>query len=72
MSQAPAPKKWKIMFISWLFVYPLINLTFVLVFPFIKDQHQLVKTLVLTLILVPIMGICLPYLHKKFWWWIIK
>mgnify|MGYP007065952355 CR=1 FL=1 len=58
--------------VSWLFIYPLINVMFAVVFPLVKEQHQLVKTLVFTLILVPIMGIFLPLLHKRFWSWITK
>ena len=61
------PKVWKMMLISWLFVYPVINIMFALVFPLIKDYPQLVKTLIFTLILVPLMGIAIPKLHKKFW-----
>lgn len=68
MSQnSPKPKKWKMLLVSWLFIYPLINVMFAVVFPLVKEQHQLVKTLVFTLILVPIMGMCLPLLHKRFW-----
>ena len=66
------PKKWKLMLITWLFVYPVINILFATVFPLVKEQHQLVKTLVITVILVPILGICLPILHQKFDAWIRK
>lgn len=66
------PKVWKMLLISWLFVYPVINLMFALVFPLIKDFPQLVKTLIFTLILVPLMGIVIPKLHKRFWNWITK
>mgnify|MGYP006184275921 CR=1 FL=1 len=31
----PAPKKWKLMFVSWLFVYPVINIMFAVVFPLV-------------------------------------
>jgi antibiotic biosynthesis monooxygenase (ABM) superfamily enzyme len=55
-----------------LVVYPVINILFALLFPIIQDLPQLVKTLILTLILVPLMGICIPLLHKKFWSWITK
>lgn len=72
MNQAPTPKKWKLLLISWLFVYPVINIMFALVFPIIKDFPQLVKTLIFTVILVPLMGVCIPMLHKKFWNWITK
>ncbi len=67
-----APKKWKLMLITWLFVYPVINILFITIFPFIKDFHQLIKTLILTLILVPLIGIFVPRLHKKFDGWIRK
>jgi antibiotic biosynthesis monooxygenase (ABM) superfamily enzyme len=71
MNQNP-PKKWKLLLVSWLFVYPVINILFALLFPIIQDLPQLVKTLILTLILVPLMGICIPMLHKRFWNWITK
>ena len=66
------PKVWKMMLISWLFVYPVINIMFALIFPLIKDFPQLVKTLIFSIILVPIMGMAIPSLHKKFWQWIVK
>jgi antibiotic biosynthesis monooxygenase (ABM) superfamily enzyme len=72
MNQTPSPKKWKLLLISWLFVYPVINIMFALVFPLIKDFPQLVKTLIFTVILVPLMGVCIPMLQKKFWNWITK
>ena len=71
-NQTRPPKRWKMFFISWLFVYPVINLMFFLVFPLISEFHQLFKTLIFTLILVPLMGICIPMLHKKFWSWITR
>lgn len=66
------PKVWKLLIISWLFVYPVINILFATLFPIIKDLPQLVKTLILTLILVPLMGLVIPKLHKRFWAWITK
>jgi len=66
------PKKWKLMFVSWLFVYPVINIMFALVFPLVKDFPQLLKTLIFTVILVPLMGYFIPMMHKKFWNWIVK
>jgi antibiotic biosynthesis monooxygenase (ABM) superfamily enzyme len=71
-TSAPTPKKWKLLLVSWLFVYPVINIMFVLVFPMIKDLPQLLKTLVFTVILVPLMGYFIPLLHKKYWKWITK
>jgi hypothetical protein len=72
MNQQAKPKIWKMLLLSWLFVYPTINLMFWLIFPLLKEQHQLVKTLVFTLILVPVMGIFIPKIHKQFWSWIVK
>ena len=66
------PKIWKMMLISWIFVYPMINLMFLIVFPLVKDLHPLLRTLIFTIILVPLMGICIPLLHKKFDKWIRK
>lgn len=66
------PKIWKLMLISWLFVYPVINILFALVFPLVSEYHQLIKTLIFTIILVPLMGICIPLLHKKLANWISK
>jgi antibiotic biosynthesis monooxygenase (ABM) superfamily enzyme len=66
------PKKWKIITINWLFVYPLINVLFYFLFPLIQHYNQLIKTLVLTLILVPIMAIFIPKIHRRCWRWLIK
>ena len=72
MSDLPKPKRWKMILISWLFVYPVVNVMFALIFPLLADLPQLVKTLVFTLILVPLMGIVLPKLHQRFWGRITK
>lgn len=60
------------MLLSWAFVYPVVNILFFFLFPLMQDFHQLLKTLILTLLLIPIMGIMLPKIHKRFWNWIIK
>jgi antibiotic biosynthesis monooxygenase (ABM) superfamily enzyme len=66
------PKVWKMLLISWLFVYPVINLMFLTVFPLVVDFHPLLRTLVFTIILVPLMGIFIPKLHRYFWGWITR
>jgi antibiotic biosynthesis monooxygenase (ABM) superfamily enzyme len=53
----PAPKKWKLMFVSWLFVYPVINIMFAVVFPLVKDFPQLGKTLVFMVIFGAVDGL---------------
>jgi hypothetical protein len=45
---------------------------FFLIFPLIKELPQLLKTFIFTAILVPVMGMAIPALHKKFWNWITK
>jgi antibiotic biosynthesis monooxygenase (ABM) superfamily enzyme len=67
-----SPKRWKMMLLTWLFVYPVINVLFMLLMPLMAEQNQWVKTLVLTLILVPLMGAVLPRLHQRFGSWIAK
>jgi antibiotic biosynthesis monooxygenase (ABM) superfamily enzyme len=41
-----------------------------LLFPLIQEFNQLIKTLILTMILVPLMGIVLPKLHHRFAHWL--
>jgi len=72
MSATPKPKRWKMIFISWLFVYPVVNVMFALLFPLLEDRPQLLKTLVFTLILVPLLAVAIPALQKQFWGWITK
>jgi antibiotic biosynthesis monooxygenase (ABM) superfamily enzyme len=64
------PKKWKMLLLTWLFVYPVVNILFVILMPYLQSYHPLVKTLVLTLILVPLMGLSVPRIHQRFWKWI--
>jgi antibiotic biosynthesis monooxygenase (ABM) superfamily enzyme len=71
-SNPAKPKVWKMMLISWLFVYPVVNLMFMTIFPIIIDWHPLLRTLVFTVILVPLMGLTIPKLHKYFWAWITR
>ncbi|MEY3592368.1 MAG: hypothetical protein RLZZ38_1344 [Bacteroidota bacterium] len=71
MNPKQAPK-WKLMILTWLFIYPLINVLFFLLFPLMKEWHQLLKTLTLTLILVPLMGAFLPKWRGLFKNWLQK
>jgi antibiotic biosynthesis monooxygenase (ABM) superfamily enzyme len=66
------PKVWKMLLLNWLFVYPLINLLIPAVFPLTDGWPMPARTLVLTLILVPVMGIALPRLHRRFAAWLSK
>ena len=66
------PKKWKLALLSWICIYPLINIIFLTVMPHIAQWHPLAKTLLVTVILVPLMGIMMAALQKKFNNWLYK
>ncbi|MEY4460930.1 MAG: hypothetical protein RL429_919 [Bacteroidota bacterium] len=66
------PKKWKMILLNWIFVYPLINLLIPIVFPLTEGWPMLARTLVLTAILVPAMAVLLPKLHQRFAVWLRK
>lgn len=66
------PKKWKLMLIAFLFVYPVINLIFFFLGDWLFSLPQLVRTLIMAIILVPVFGIGIPTLQKKFYKWTIK
>lgn len=60
------PKKWKMALLSWLCNYPLLNILFFLLMPYIGHLNSLLKTL----ILVPLMGIILGLLQKRLYSWL--
>ncbi len=66
------PKKWKMILLTWICIYPLINILFFVLMPYMIEFHQLLKTLILTLILVPLLSFLLPLLQKKFSNWLYK
>ena len=66
------PKKWKIMLLTWLIIYPLINIIFLTLMPHINEWNNLLKTLLVTMILVPTMIIIMGFLQKKFNYRLIK
>lgn len=68
----PRPKKWKMMLIAFLFVYPIINIIFFLFGDFLFELPQLLRTLVLAILFVLLFGIGIPTLQKKFYKWTIK
>jgi uncharacterized protein len=65
MTKNRQPKKWKMALLTWLCIYPLTNILFALLIPHIGHLHNLLKTLILTLILVPLMGFLLGQLQKR-------
>ena len=60
------------MLLSWLFVYPVVSTISAFLFPLTKEYHPLLRSLIFSLILVPIMGTGIPAIHRKFWGWITK
>ena len=65
------PAKWKTAVLIWLAIYPSINLLFFFMGDFLVTLHPLLRTLVLTGILVPLMVfVLLPFLQKTFKSWL--
>jgi antibiotic biosynthesis monooxygenase (ABM) superfamily enzyme len=58
--------------ITWVCIYPLINIIFITVMPLIENWHPLLKTLLTTIILVPLMGISIELLQKQVGDWLYK
>ncbi len=73
MNQNVPPKKWKTALLIWLFIYPAVTILSLLLFPLMADFPALVRTAVLTLVLVPIMAWWyIPFMHKRFFVWLRK
>ena len=70
--QEKTPKKWKMMVLSWICIYPLLNIISFLVIPYLSGLPQLLRTLISTLILVPLMVLLLSRLQRRFRNWLFK
>ncbi len=68
------PKKWKMAVLIWLAIYPLITLIFILLGPHLIRINPLpLRTLIITLVAVPIMVfILIPILQKLLQNWLTK
>jgi antibiotic biosynthesis monooxygenase (ABM) superfamily enzyme len=66
------PKPWKMALLTWLCVYPLINLIFFVLMPFIGHWPTLLRTLLVSLVLVPLMGLTLGRLQLRFAAWLCR
>ncbi len=65
------PPKWKTAILVWLAIYPSITTLFLLFGDQLLALHPMVRTLVLTLILVPLLVfVLLPLMHKLFGGWL--
>ncbi|SDE98810.1 hypothetical protein SAMN05216464_111192 [Mucilaginibacter pineti] len=58
--------------LTWICIYPLINIIFITVMPVIGSWHPLLKTLLTTIILVPLMGLSIELLRKQVGDWLYK
>lgn len=67
-----APKKWKMMLLVWVSIYPLLNIFFPLLTPYIGDFPLPIRLLIMTIIIVPIMSFILGSLQKRFFVWLRK
>ncbi|SEG44058.1 hypothetical protein [Oceanospirillum linum] len=65
-----APKKWKLMLLVWVTIYPLLNIFFPLLMPYIVQLPQPIRLLIMTIIIVPIMSFILGQLHKRLHLWL--
>jgi len=73
MNQPLPPKKWKFALLVWCFIYPVITLLSFTIMPLLLDFPGPVRTLVISLILVPVMAfLYIPYINKRFFDWLRK
>lgn len=67
----PAPPRYKMAVVTWLAVYPLITLILVLLGPVLSLLPMLVRTLVLTAVMVTLMTyVIMPRLTRLFSFWL--
>ncbi|MBK6777863.1 MAG: hypothetical protein IPG74_19200 [Flavobacteriales bacterium] len=65
------PPKWKTAVLVWIAIYPSITILFLLFGEQLEQLPAPLRTLVLTLILVPLLVfVLLPLLHKTFARWL--
>lgn len=65
-----APKSWKFAILVWCFIYPVITLLNFLLGSYLKALPIPIRTLIMSLILVPLMAwIYIPFINKRFYQW---
>lgn len=73
MSGQTHPKKWKFAILVWCFIYPAITLLSITIIPLMGDFPGPLRTLVVSLILVPVMAFFyIPFINKRFFNWLRK
>ena len=58
--------------VTWVCIYPALNLVLFLLMPYIRDLPQLVATFFITILLVPIMGILMSKAQEVFKGWLSR
>jgi antibiotic biosynthesis monooxygenase (ABM) superfamily enzyme len=58
--------------LTWACIYPLINILFVVLMPLIERWHPLLRTLLLSVILVPLIGFLLSRLQTRCKTWLAR
>jgi antibiotic biosynthesis monooxygenase (ABM) superfamily enzyme len=67
------PNKFKMALLVWCAIYPTVTLIFFILGDFLATLHPLLRTLVVTVILVPLMVfVFLPFIMKRFGKWLGK
>lgn len=67
----PPPPRWKMAVLTWLAIYPLINVMNVALGPLIGAWHPLLRTLLTTAIMIPLMTwVIMPGMTRVFLRWI--
>jgi antibiotic biosynthesis monooxygenase (ABM) superfamily enzyme len=67
------PNKFKLAFLVWCVMYPTVTIIFTVLGGFLSSIHPLLRTAVVTLILVPLMVfVYLPTIMKVFGKWLLK
>jgi antibiotic biosynthesis monooxygenase (ABM) superfamily enzyme len=70
--QMPKPKIWKRVMVTWLFAYPLINVLFLIIGPYVHHLHFWIRSLIMSLFLAPALGLGLPAVQNKLKSWMVK
>lgn len=68
-----APKKWIMALLVWMVIYPAISILSIVLGDWLFQLHVLIRTLAMSVILVPFMiFIAMPLIVKLFKNWLIK
>ena len=71
-TSAQKPKPWKMLLIAFLLVYPVVNIVFAILGPFIINLHPLLRSLIISVVLIPTFGLGVPALQRRFYKWTIR